>query len=220
MNAVITKTYAAPPYDKREILRYARCGDDLDQINDLLSECLNELDGKLSYKVCYVSLGLKINNDECDFDVFTVKSKNLANHLTGCDKVIAFAATIGIEIDKLIAKYGRLAPSKALMFQAIGAERIENLCDLFCNEIEKEYNLKTKSRFSPGYGDLSLEVQKDLFSVLQCYKKTGLCLNESLLMSPSKSVTAFVGLSNGGCNGNANKCDDCAKTDCEYRSKK
>ena len=46
-------------------------------------------------------------------------------------------------------------------------------------------NLFTRPRFSPGYGDLPLTVQKDFFRVLDCTRKIGLSLNDSLLMSPS-----------------------------------
>ena len=49
-------------------------------------------------------------------------------------------------------------------------------------------------RFSPGYGDLPLETQRDVFRLLDCERKIGVWLNESLLMTPSKSVTAIFGL--------------------------
>ena len=78
--------------------------------------------------------------------------------------------------------------------QALGAERIEALCDAFCDSLISEKGVLLRPRFSPGYGDLPLEVQKDIFSLLECHKRIGVSLNESLLMSPSKSVTAFVGL--------------------------
>ena len=73
-------------------------------------------------------------------------------------------------------------------------------------------------RFSPGYGDLPLSLQRDIFRVLDCPRKIGLTLNESLLMSPSKSVTAIVGLGHpreSSCSGG---CNQCSKTDCIYRS--
>ena len=94
----------------------------------------------------------------------------------------------------MITKYSEISPLKALIFQGIGAERIEALCDSFCDDIKKEYNCIMKPRFSPGYGDLSLKIQKDIFKVLNPEKNIGLYLNDSLSMSPSKSVTAFAGL--------------------------
>ena len=38
-------------------------------------------------------------------------------------------------------------------------------------------------------------MQKDIFAALDCPRKISLSLNESLLMSPSKSVTAIIGIS-------------------------
>ena len=126
-----------------------------------------------------------------------VDSHDLAVALRGCERVVLFAATVGHTIDRLIARYGKIAPSRALLLQAIGAERVEALCNRFCDELAKEARargLATRPRFSPGYGDLSLELQRELFRILDCPRRIGLSLNQSLLMSPTKSVTALVGL--------------------------
>ena len=66
-------------------------------------------------------------------------------------------------------------------------------------------------------GDVPLAVQRDIFSVLDCPRQIGLSLNDSLLMSPSKSVTAFVGLSDGGDGPAGGKCGACGKKDCAFR---
>lgn len=196
MNTMITvKAYAEPPFCEKEILRYAGCKASDSGIMELLHSALKELSGKLSYKVCFSELSVSINGDLCDFGLFQAKSEKLAKNLEGVRSVLLFAATVGISLDRLIAKYGRISPARALMLQAIGAERIEVLCDAFCRDMEAEKGVKLRPRFSPGYGDLALSVQKDIFSVLDCSKSIGLYLNDSLLMSPSKSVTAFAGLS-------------------------
>ena len=88
----------------------------------------------------------------------------------------------------------RLSPARAVMLQALGTERVESLCDIFCEDFGIDNSVVLKPRFSPGYGDLSLDTQKDIFSVLNCPKNIGVYLNDSLLMSPSKSVTAFAGI--------------------------
>ena len=52
-------------------------------------------------------------------DYFRKKdTKNLSQNLNGCNKVLLFAATIGIEIDRLITKYSHISPTKSLIFQA------------------------------------------------------------------------------------------------------
>ena len=96
---------------------------------------------------------------------------------------------MGIAPDRLAQKYSRVSPVKALFLEAVGNERIEALCDVFCGEYAN-----ARPRFSPGYGDLPLDLQKDIFAALDCSRKIGLTLNQSLLMSPSKSVTAIMGL--------------------------
>lgn len=184
MNNIYVKVYGDIPYNYREILRYAGVTAPSGEIKDLLEECIAESDGIFQNKVCY---GI--------FDYGgQITSEALSKNLEGCSRVVLFAATVGIQLDRLIVKYSKLSPSKALMFQAIGAERIESLCNTFCNEMSKELDVRLKPRFSAGYGDLPLEVQKDIFRVLDCPRKIGLTLNDSLLMSPTKSVTAIVGI--------------------------
>ncbi len=193
-SAVLVKSYAAPAFCKKEILRYAGCKDATLETLALCDECIKEAEGSLVYKVCWCELTVTTDGGVCDFGNFRVISHSLAQNLKDSQRVIVFAATVGVEIDRLIAKYGRLSPSKALMLQSIGAERIEALCDAFCEDYSKTFNKVLKPRFSPGYGDLPLETQKDIFALLNCSKLIGATLNDSLLMSPSKSVTAFAGL--------------------------
>lgn len=213
---VINKSYQNPPLCKKEIFRYAGCQKPDVDTEALLESCIKESEGKFTYRVCYCELPVKVNGDECDFSAFCLHSSNLASNLNGCKTVIVFAATVGVEIDRLIAKYGRLSPSKALMFQAIGAERIEALCDCFCADLAQTAKAGQKPRFSPGYGDLPLSVQCDVFKLLECGKRIGLTLNDSLLMSPSKSVTAFVGI--GGKEfSKPNKCSLCKMQNCAFR---
>lgn len=191
---IITKTYPAPEINEREALRYAGCSSESIEMQKLLRSCEEEVKPFLTYKVCYCVLDAKIQDGVCDFGHFSVQSEKLAKNLSGCSHVLLFAATVGTTLDRLIAKYARLSPSRAVMLQALGSERVESLCDIFCKDFEQENGAVLKPRFSPGYSDLTLNVQKDIFSVLNCPKNIGVYLNDSLLMSPSKSVTAFAGI--------------------------
>ena len=191
---VLIKCLDCPPVSNKEILRYAGCKDDNNEVSTLLCECISEAEKCLSYRVCYCKLVVKIDRNICDFGVFKVESSDLAKNLSGCIEVIVFCATVGTMFDRLIAKYERIMPSKAVLFQAIGSERVEAVCDSFCDQISRETGRRTKPRFSAGYGDLPLELQSKIFALLSCEKNIGVTLNDSFFMSPSKSVTAFVGL--------------------------
>lgn len=190
-STVLIKNYSNIPINRMEVLRYA--GGSAETTEKLLNNCIAEAKNRLNYRVCYVKFNLEINENVCNFGVIKIKSNDLSRCLKGCKKVVIFAATTGIDIDRLIAKYSRISPAKALVFQALGTERIETLCDAFCKDL-KEQNSDLTPRFSPGYGDLPLEIQTDIFNILSCEKNIGLTLNDSLLMSPIKSVTAIVGI--------------------------
>ena len=216
---VCTKIYAAPPYNTAEILRYAGARSASPEVQRLLEACCQEAWDTLSYAVCWKEIAL--TDTEGQQLLNQTPSQDLRRRLHGCDRAILFGATVGIGLDRLIARYGRVSPAKALLFQAIGAERIEALCDLFCEDISREQaalGRRATRRFSPGYGDLPLELQKDLFALLDCPRKIGLTLNKSLLMSPSKSVTSLVCLS-----AEAESCPDpsgcaaCQNKNCIYR---
>ena len=217
---ILVKKYNEPQINIREILRYMGCKDSSEDIAALINECLGEIQGKLSYRVCYDTFDINVTQENVDLGFATASSKGLSINLENCQKAVVFAATVGLEVDRLIAKYSRLSPSKALCFQAIGAERIESLCNAFNDEITNgalQEGFYTRPRFSPGYGDLPLDIQKDIFASLDCPRKIGLSLNESLLMSPSKSVTAIIGLSKTPKQCKTASCTDCTKTDCSFR---
>lgn len=193
-NTVLTKIYGEPPFSEKEILRYSGCSEADSRTVSLIESCITEVRDTLTYSVCYREFPLSLNDGVCDFGDMKIISHDLAKNLDGCESAVIFAATVGVKIDRLIAKYSRISPSRAIILQAIGAERIEALCDAFCDDIKREYSAHTKPRFSPGYGDLPLSSQGDIFGLLHPEKHIGLTLNDSLLMSPSKSVTAIIGL--------------------------
>ena len=208
-NPILFKAFSPPPLCEKEILRYSGMKGETEEISELLKSCLKEAWHLISYKVCYREFPLKISGNVCDFGDFSLDSQKLAKNLENCDKAIVFAATIGASIDRLISKYSKLSPARALMLEAIGSERIEALCDAFSSDFGG------CARFSPGYGDLGLEAQKTLFSVLEPMK-IGIVLNSSLMMSPSKSVSAIMGI--GKSRTPNNKCSLCEKKDCECRA--
>mgnify|MGYP003299717543 CR=1 FL=1 len=190
MSGLIKLTPTEP--NLREILRYAGGSADQNTLA-LVDECLAEAIGALSFGVCYRILRVNITDSLCDFEQFSVKSRDLAKNLNGCAAVCVFGATLGSAFDRLLIKYSRISPAKALIFQAIGAERTEALRDAFCEKLKAD-GYALKPRFSAGYGDLPLEANRDIFAALNLEKNLGITLNRSMLMSPSKSVTAFVGI--------------------------
>ena len=200
----ITTYSTMPPFDEKEILRYAGCKGNVEESTlARLQECLRECEHAFSYRV--VSLPLSATEF---YDLFG-ESQTARTHLDGCEEIVIFAATVGLEIDRLVNKYAAVSTAKALFFQAIGAERIETVCEKFCKEFGGR-------RFSAGYGDFPIEKQKEFFRLLDCSRKIGLTLNDSLLMSPTKSVTAAVGVRKDG-KGSERNCSACLYKNCEFK---
>lgn len=189
---VIYESFKAPTINRSEILRYARSRSTA-EIEELIDSVINEAQNELSYNVSYVITDISAENGRVRLGSIEVCSTDLSKCLDGYKSAVIFGATIGSGIDRLIGKYSRLQPSRALILQAFGAERIESLCDALCSKIETDLGVKIGPRFSAGYGDLNLDFQKNIFNILRC-EKIGLTLNQSLSMSPSKSVTAIAGL--------------------------
>lgn len=198
MTEIFTRQYSPPPVSQNEALQYARCPENHPETLALLRACQEEMQNQLQCSVCYCMLPVKAAPGLCDFSFFTAHSHSLAQHLQSADAALVFAATLGIGPDRLLARATRLSPAKALMLQALGTAQIEALCRQFCRDMETELGMRLLPRFSPGYGDLSLDIQRDIFRLLCCERKIGLTLSESLMMLPTKSVTAFVGIAGKG----------------------
>ncbi len=185
--------------DRRETLRYLGYGgkDSSYFEEDVYVECEQMLLPALSPKACYALFPLKteIENGTTLLDLGFAKTRSvsLKRNLEGCDRIILFAATVGAGVDRLILKYSKLSPSRAVILQAMGAAAAEEWCDQVNRGITLEYGA-TRPRFSCGYGDLPLSMQRDIFRVLSVTKNIGVTLTEGDLMMPSKSVTAIVGI--------------------------
>lgn len=193
LDIVSKKSYADVSLRMSEILRYSRCDENIgEELKSLLDECIELCKKEIKPEVCWKEVNI---TSECDFylDTYKVDSDNLKGMLEGYDKAVVFAATVGLGIDKLTRRYSLTAPEKAVFMQAVGAEAVEALCDKFCGELAEWYDEITP-RFSPGYGDLALDFQKSVDEMLSMSRNVGITLLDNLMMVPTKSVTAIVGV--------------------------
>ncbi len=185
-----------PPPDRQEILRYAGVKMSDPATEALLEETLPGATQAICPKAAYRVYPITPGGEVLDLGFAASDSKALQKRLHGCKKLLVLAATLGLEYDRLLARTALCSPARALLLQAIGAERIEALCDRVCACAQEEYKTTDRllSRFSPGYGELPLAMQQEIFAALDCSRQLGMTLNESYAISPSKSVTALAGL--------------------------
>ena len=184
------------PFDEKEILRYAMLPSFAPKPEELpLQECLKAAKGAAQCRAVWRRYPLVRDGNTLDLGFAKTASRDLRQHLEGCDEILLFACTAGAETDRRIARAKLLSPARGLLMHAIGAQQVEGGCDRLCARLAQQFpDRQLTDRFSPGYGDLTLEMQRDVMAALDCGRTVGITLTDSLLMTPSKSVTAIIGM--------------------------
>ena len=120
----------------------------------------------------------------------------LLRHLEGCAEAYLACGTLGPGLDALQRRVSVTSGADALIVQAIGAALIERHMDAVEDEIRAELapGESLLTRYSPGYGDFPFEAQRSILALLDTPRKIGVSLTDSLLMVPSKSVSAVIGV--------------------------
>ena len=184
------------PFDEKEILRYAMLPSFAPAPEELpLQECLKAAKGVAQCRAVWRRYQLTRDGEGLDLGFARTDSRDLKRHLEGCTEILLFACTAGAETDRRIARAKLQSPAKGLLMHAIGAQQVEGGCDLLCRRLAEQFpERQLTDRFSPGYGDLPLSMQRDVMAALDCGRTVGITLSESLLMTPGKSVTAIIGM--------------------------
>lgn len=145
--------------------------------------------------------------------------EDLKTHLAGCDRAAIFCATLGAEADALIRRTERLDMGRALTLDCCASAAVEEVCDQIEGELQGKFpGCSFPFRYSPGYGDLPLEVQGPLLELLDAPRRVGLCATQTHLLTPRKSVTAILGVAEGEIEQTKRSCLGCpAQGSCQYR---
>lgn len=205
--------------NKKEALRYMgqRRGEASENVMKVLDVVCTELESVVDPKYVWREYGLVLGEDMITLGGISIKSAKLRRHLEGCKSAAVLAATLGTAADTVIKRAFCAGALNGAAAQAAGAAMIESVCDAACAEIAKACKKNVKPRFSAGYGDFDISYQKDMLILSDAVKRIGITLSGSLMMIPTKSVTAIVGLTyddacaQGGC-------AQCDKKDCEFRT--
>ena len=217
---VTVRTFELPEPRYSEVCRYAGADPDAPSSRQAVERVTEICRGFIRAATCSIRLPVTLRDGGADFPFGRVDSRALTRNLAGCREVVLFAATVGLGIDRLVERYRVRELTTSVFINALGSERVECLCRLFCRETEEAERAAgrfTRPRFSPGYGDFPLALQRPVLTFLDAERKIGITLNESLLMSPSKSVTAIVGVGEERCRAALGCCSFCDREDCPER---
>lgn len=188
----------------------------LELIQDTFRELDQVADARFVYRIFEI---IEENENQLTIGGLRIQSRNLYKNLKNCKQGIVFCATLGTGVDLLLKRYSVSDMSKTVVLQACAAAFLEEYCDRMQKQIEDglENGLYLRPRFSPGYGDFSILHQKELLQMTDASKKIGMALTEGYMLTPTKSITAVMGISSEARDCTIKGCEMCTKEDCIYR---
>lgn len=179
------------PFDRREAA--LRLGVPRDYDDPAAEKSFSEILAAAQPRYCFAAVPVRLTADAADLGFLTVASRDLCRCLSGCRTAFVLACTLGIGIDRLIARLGVTSPAGGFLADALASALAESLADAVSGMLPAGAEA-LRPRFSPGYGDLPLSVQPAVLSLLGAQKNAGITLNGALLMTPLKSITAIQGV--------------------------
>ncbi len=195
-------------------------GDVPENISALADECESRLLKVCTPKYCWVTAQIdgRYPITLTGYKLM-LNGNDISDHLDGCFGVALLCATIGSGADDLLRRVQSEDMAKALVCDALASAAVEQVCDEAENEIRSRFPDKfTTWRFSPGYGDFPIDCQKDFLAAVNAQRAVGVCLSGGGLLTPTKSVTAVIGLSDSPVSAKRRGCASCAiREKCLYR---
>ena len=187
----------------------------------LIASSFRELEQSAGRRIIYRIFDVSFEDtDSLSIGILKITSRNLAGNLKGCDRAFLLGATLGVGVDALLRRYAVTDMTRVVILQACAAAMLEEYLDRCQEELRREQEKKgcyLRPRFSPGYGDFSIQHQEQILRMLDASKNIGLSMTDGNMLTPVKSVTAVIGLSKINIPCHVQGCESCEKIDCTYR---
>lgn len=208
---------------REEVLRYLGCPGTEDPATLALVEgCSARLLAAARPKWTYRVFGLAVQTDGVRLDCgLLLPGRDLAAHLRGCSRAALLAATLSAPVDALLRRAQAEDLAAAVALDCCATAAVEAVCDLAEAEIRARFpGCSFPFRFSPGYGDLPIELQDPILRLLDAPRRVGLCATDRHILTPRKSVTAVLGISDGEVSPQKRGCTSCTFRDrCKFQCK-
>ena len=150
-----------------------------------------------------------------------IESADLARIMARSRECWVLAVTLGPETDRRILLAQKRDMLEGMALDACASVRVDALCE----EVEGVILRKLRQgefptmRFSPGYGDAPLSASEEIIGLLDATRRIGLAMTRSYMMTPVKSITALIGVSDRR-EDRGRSCDHCALgAVCPYRKR-
>jgi len=189
--------------NKSEVIRYLGYKENkIDEITEnklesIIKEVESQIIGKYTFKEYAVHNKTK-NYVRLKNSNIILEGTDIANHLKDSNRVFILASTLGVEAERYIIRKNYISAVEGLIADAVLSDLTEFYTDECQSEIEKliKKDEKMTFRYSPGYGNLKLNVQKQIIEELNTSRIIGLNITDTLILTPRKSVIAIIGIEN------------------------
>ena len=215
--------------DIKEVKRYLRIHGEFDGIDELAQNLAQKATSTLCPKsvvgrfdITHFDNGIKLDGTEVSFVGNLIKKV-----FDGCDEIYIFAAKLTLQSEIFVKQCFAKSAVDGMVCDSVLTTMIESYCDDVEETIAKKVAEQGKTatkRISCGYGDFSIESQKDILALLDAQKQLGIKLNQNNMMYPNKTVTAVIGakkrdfatLDSQQLFGDKNKCSSC-QANCDFK---
>lgn len=193
----------------------------LDVTKKLISECRKVMEPKGGYVHMKAIPGQNPGEIAIPGMRFQM-GKTIVKMVKGSELFVFFVATVGPGPEKMaktLMEEGQYLEAYItdLVASAL-AEKVAQYMHDHIKETWSEKGLKISNRYSPGYCGWKVDEQQKLFSLFPD-ESCGITLSSSSLMSPIKSVSAFVGVG-PDVSFRDYTCELCSMKDCIFRKTK
>ena len=154
----------------------------------LISDSFRDLEACAAAKSIYRIFECEhTGENELQIGKMNITSRSLGRNLKGCGSVVLLGATLGTGVDLMMKRFSLTDMAKTVVLQACAAAYLD------------------------------IHHQKDILQMLDTAKTIGLTMTDSYMLTPVKSVTALIGISDSDEKCHIKGCESCGKTDCIYR---
>lgn len=201
---------------REETLRYLRYTDQVlsDEQNALIDTAIAEVLEYAAPRTVHRVFALHEKDGLLGIDAeLDLHYTDIQKLLTGSSSCLLIAGTLGVPLDQKMRYYSRFDMTRYVIMDAAASALIEETCDTLQESLPfSPYTF----RFSPGYGDVPLSLQKQLLQVLDAGRRIGLTLTPNMLMTPQKSISGIVGIGKGSQSGELNQVSNGTRDDKEH----
>lgn len=185
--------------DVNEALRYLGAGGQApDELKQQALQVASELTAAVTPRYTYRVFSMVREEDRFLLPQagLALEGRTARTMLSQCSQAVLLCCTLGAGFEAMLRSEQARDMARAVILDACGSALVEAGCDAAQEELRQRLPGRyLTDRFSPGYGDLPLTLQPPICAALDARRRLGVHVTDSLLLNPSKSVTAVIGLS-------------------------